>query len=282
MLISLALVYVGVCLLIGIRQRQLIYFPPKLSAAEVQPYASANHLRPWTNAAGVRIAWWRPAVGPTPVSARGIVLLSHGNAGSAAGREYLFDPIQAAAAMDVVVLEYPGYADRPGDPTQTTLCAAANELFVAVTNRWPAVPVFLVGESLGTGVTSFLAGAHPSSIGGVLLLAPYNNLSAASAAHFPWLPVSWLLQDKYPSDQWLQHYRGPLGVVLGEFDRTIPARLGQSLYDGYAGPKRLWTFPVDHYEACQRPSAWWREALDFLGTTGPLPGGQRGLSVPMP
>jgi pimeloyl-ACP methyl ester carboxylesterase len=258
----LAVAYVLVCLLIAWQQRALIYFPPRLSTAALQPYADQNRLLPWTNAAGVRIAWWRPA--PPATASRGVVLITHGNAGSAAGREYLFDPLQQGAALEVVVLEYPGYADRPGTPSQASLLAAAEELLAGVTNRFPGQPVYLVGESLGSGVASYLAGAHPTTIRGLLALVPYNNFTAVGAAHYPWLPIRWILQDTFPSEEWLRNYPGRLGVVVGERDGTVPARLGRALHEGFAGTKRLWSYPVDHFEACEHEPAWWRDAIAFL------------------
>jgi len=259
----LAVGYVLCCLGVWRWQRKLIYFPPQLTRAEVQPYADRNRLQPWTNAAGTRIAWWRPVPDGRSAS-RGVALVTHGNAGSAAGREYLFDPLQEAVPLDVVVLEYPGYADRLGEPSQSSLLAAADELLAGVTNRWPNQPVYLVGESLGSGVAGYLAGFNPALIRGVLLLVPYNHFGAVGAARYPWLPVRWMLHDQYPSDQWLRNYSGPVGIVVGEFDRSVPARLGRALHEGYAGPKRLWSFPADHFEACQQEAGWWRTAFEFL------------------
>lgn len=264
----LAAAYLLCCLLVAWRQRDLMYFPPKLSAAQVQPYADQNRLLPWTNELGTRIAWWRPA--PDQAKSKGVVLIAHGNAGSAAGREYFFDPLQEGGAFDVVVLEYPGYADRPGEPTQASLLAAAEELFRGVTQRFSDRPVYLLGESLGSGVASYLAGAHAAAIQGVLLMVPYSNFTAVGVTRYPWLPVRWILQDTYPSDDWLRNYRGRVGVVVGEWDRTVPARLGRALYDGYSGPKRLWSFPADHFEACEQDAVWWREAMAFLEAS-PLP-----------
>lgn len=262
-LAMLAAAYVLCCLMVGWWQRKLIYFPPKLTPAEVQSYADQNRLQPWTNTAGARIAWWRPARSDAPPS-RGVALLSHGNAGSAAGRAYLFDPIQEALPLDVVILEYPGYADRAGEPSQPSFLSAADELLAGITNRWPNRPVYLVGESLGSGVAGYLAGAHPEVIKGVLLLVPFNNFTTAGSTHYPWLPVPWLLQDKYPSDEWLRNYPGPLGIVVGEIDDIVPPHLGRALYEGFAGPKRLWSFPADHFDACEREAEWWRMAFGFL------------------
>jgi hypothetical protein len=69
----------------------------------------------------------------------------------------------------VFVVEYPGYADRSGKPTERTLEASADEAFRSLTTN---SPIYLVGESLGTGVASYLAGRYPDKVAGVALLAP--------------------------------------------------------------------------------------------------------------
>jgi pimeloyl-ACP methyl ester carboxylesterase len=259
-LLSLAaMVYVGLAAFLFVKQRKLIYFPTRLTAEELAARAAEQQCRPWTNASGDRIGWWRPAEG----KAVGTVLITHGNASTAVGREYIAQPLQSARPLDVFVLEYPGFADRPGEPTEASLLGAATEGFVLLTNR-PG-PLLLVGESLGTGVAAFLAGQCPGRVAGVCLLAPYTRLSDVGAAQFPWLPVRLLLRDRYPSAEHLRSFHGPLAVLVGEADSTVPAELGRRLHAGYDGPKRLWNFPgQEHWEVIEQPANVWLEVLRFL------------------
>ena len=255
----IAVGYATVILTVGCMQRRLLYHPPELGPAEAGRLAERFRFQPWTNLAGLRIGWFRPG---TRGSAAGSVLITHGNAGAAVKRAYLADPIQAATSLDVYVLEYPGFAGRPGKPSQESLTEAAGDAFTLLRSRGP---VYLVGESLGTGVACFLAGTRPREVAGVVLLTPFNNLSAVAEHHYPWLPVRLLLLDRYPSDVWLEAYQGPVGFVVGTADRVIPADLGRLLHDGYSGPKEIWEFQGEsHGEASHRPPEWWREAFGFL------------------
>lgn len=251
--------YAVLVLMVGCVQRKLIYHPPGLAPGEQEATVARAGLLPWTNGVGTRIGWWRPG----SRGGSGTVLVVHGNAGAAAERSYLLDPIQQATGLDVYVLEYPGFAGRAGKPTQSTLTAAADEGLLLLTSA--GKPVFVVGESLGTGVASHLAGQHSQKVAGVILLTPFNSLVTAAGHHYPWLPVRWLLMDPYPSEAWLASYPGPVGVVVGTADRVVPAELGRRLYDGYRGRKRLWSFAgEDHWEASHRPPEWWSEAFGFL------------------
>lgn len=261
-----AMAYVGLAGVLFVAQRSMIYQPAHRTAAELTTLAAERQFRPWTNTTGLRIGWWRPAAAPSSV---GTVLITHGNAGTAVGREYLADPLQAVAPWDVFIFEYPGYADRSGEPTETSLLAAATEGLELLTNR-PG-PLFLVGESLGSGVAAYLAGRFGSRVNAVCLLVPFNNLAAASSAHYPWLPVRLLLRDRFPSDEHLANYHGRLAVIVGGADTVVPAELGRTLFRGFhGGPKRLWEFAgQEHWDAINQPETVWREIVDFLSASAP-------------
>jgi pimeloyl-ACP methyl ester carboxylesterase len=250
--------YVAVALVVMLRQRTLYYHPAHLPAAELAAFARKREMVPWTNAAGLRIGWQRASrVHPSA----GAALLIHGNGGTAVGREYIADPLQAALPLDLFILEYPGYADRPGEPTQESFLAAADEAFLLLTNR---APLYLVTESIGTGAGAWLAGKYPPRVAGVCDLVPYNSLTAVARGRMPWLPVGLLLWDHFPADEWLRNYHGPVAFCVGGADHTIAPELGRALYAGYAGPKRLWLLPgQDHMEATKRTVEWWREVGEF-------------------
>lgn len=257
------MVYAGLVLLVALFQRRLLYLPSRISTADLASLAQAGNFQPWTNAVGQRVGWWRPV--PSGRS-QGCVLVTHGNAGSAVGRDYLANPIQEALALDVYLLEYPGYEDRPGEPTQESLLAAAREAAGLLAGR---TNLFLVGESLGTGVASYLASKLGSKVSGVLLMVPYNRMTDTAASHYPWLPVRWLLKDPYPSADWLPRYGGPVAFLLAGSDRIVPSRLGQALYDAYPGRKRIWVIPgADHEDVLSQPESWWEEVGAFWGLSG--------------
>lgn len=260
LLALVAMVYVGLVIVVALKQRSLIYLPSRIATPELFRLAAEHRFQPWTNAAGERIGWWRPR---QIQEGTGTVLILHGNAGTAVGREYLADPVQESLPLDVFILEYPGYADRDGTPSEASLCDEAAKSFDLLASR-PG-PLFLIGESLGSGVAAFLAGRKPDRVDGVCLLVPFNNLAAAAASHYPWLPVGLLLRDRFPSDRHLQRYQGPLAVLTAGRDSVVPPELGRALFEGYqGGRKHLWDFPEqDHWDAINQPESTWREVSEF-------------------
>lgn len=126
--------------------------------------------------------------------------------------------------------------------------------------------MFLLGESLGSGVACALAGQHPDQIAGLLLITPFTAMADVAAVHYPFLPVGLFLRDRFDSARALTRYRGPVVVVTAGADAVVPARLGRALLQNYSGPSRLFEQSgMTHNTLNLEPDAsWWHEALVFL------------------
>jgi pimeloyl-ACP methyl ester carboxylesterase len=257
--VAVVFAYVAICAIVAINQRQLIYHPPVFDATTADQMAAIKRLERWTTSSGEPIGWKRPS--PRQPS-EGQMLIFHGNGDTALDCSGFADVIQRIAPLDAFMPEYPGYGDLPGKPTEHLIDAAVDR---AINSLSPKAPIYLVGESLGTGVATWLAGRHPDRIAGVILLAPYNRLSAVGQRDYPFLPVRLLLRDQFASDEYLRTYSGPVAILVGGADNVVPEKFGRRLYDGYGGPKRLWEFPADdHGTVMQQPLEVWSEILAFL------------------
>ena len=243
-------------------QRQLIYFPSKAPADVLSEKASRMGLQAWLDSEGMAVGWKTPG---NP-SARYRMLVFHGNAGYALDRNYFVTGLRALGNQwDVFLFEYPGYGAREGTPSEATFKATATQALqalLAVDSR----PVFITGESLGSGVASFLAATSPKQVAGLLLVTPFSSLSDVAAHHYPFLPVRTLLSERYDSREALSHYGGPVAFLLAGRDEVVTSELGQQLYDSYSGPKWLHIEPhAGHNTLPYSPGVpWWREASTFL------------------
>jgi uncharacterized protein len=250
--------YLAICFAMAIGQRSLIYSPRVSDSAKVDRIARSVNLERWTNSDGQNIGFKRlslihPAIGS--------VLVTYGNGGSATGCAHYANDIQNVAAMDVYILEYPGYEDRPGPPTEKSLfAAAANALQMIPTNK----PIYLLGESLGSGVASYLAGTFTNRIDAIVLLSPFTSVTDVGEHRYPFLPVPLLLVDNFPSEQYLRNYHGKVGITVDGRDVVVPEKFGLRLYNNYDGPKKLWEYPDGHHCQIDKPAtAFWKKAIAF-------------------
>ena len=255
--ISVAIIYVVLCGFVFAFQRRLIYFPARLSSAAAEQVAVQEGFTPWRNQAG-QIIGWKMSANSAPT---GSVLIIHGNAGHALDRDYLARPIHDAAAVEVYILEYPGYGVRDGSPNLKSWLAAGEEAFTALPTN---APRYVVSESIGAGVTAHLARTFPREVAGLAMIVPYDELASVGQNQMRLFPAYWLLRDRFNPSEWLKSYDGPVKVLLAEKDEVIPARFGQRLFDGYQGPKTLQIIPgTRHNEVAEQSPEWWREVFAF-------------------
>ncbi len=255
--------YLAVVVGMGLFQRRLIYFPPGYPEQMIEDWAADGGLVEWGDGSGQRVGWFRAS---PERPARMQVLVMHGNGGVAPGAAVYADILGRCADLDVYLLEYPGYGGRGGSPSESSLYQAAEAGLGLMRSD---LRTFLVGESLGTGVAAYLAGRFPERVEGIVLLAPYTSVVDVGQGRYPFLPVRWVLRDRFDSREHLASYRGRVAVVVVLDDTIVPQHFGRSLYEGYAGPKRLWEVPVGGHVAVQSlPLSTWQEILGFWEGVG--------------
>ena len=261
-LLAAVIFTLGVLFMLTALQRHLIYFPSKAQADELSGLASRVGLQAWRDSNGAPIGW--KSAGNH--NARNRIMVFHGNAGYALDRNYFVAGLQTLKdEWEVFLFEYPGYGAREGTPSeanfQTTATQALQSL-LATDSR----PVFIIGESLGSGVASYLAASFPQQVAGLLLVTPFSSLTDVAVHHYPFLPVRSLLSERYDSMEALSHYKGPVAFLLAGRDEVVTTELGQQLYDSYKGPKWLHVEAhAGHNTLPYDPGApWWTEVSTFL------------------
>ena len=211
----LALGYALLCLAVFVFQGALIYFPqPRIAAAGTTTLTLAADVGPV-------LVTSRPRAGAQAV------LYFGGNAEDVS----MSLPELASAFGDAALylMHYRGYGGSAGTPAEAGLVADAVQLFDQVRAEHPRVTV--IGRSLGSGIAVQLAAARP--VARLVLVTPYFSLVDIGAAQFPFLPVRWLMRDKFESWRHAPRVTAHTTFVVAEHDEVIPRRSSDALYQRF-------------------------------------------------
>jgi pimeloyl-ACP methyl ester carboxylesterase len=204
MVVVVTVLFAGVCGALFAFQRSLIYFP--------QPRSYEHGITLMTLKVGAEtvLVSTRPQAGPDAVIYLG------GNAEDVS--QDMPDMVTAFPDKPIYLLHYPGYGGSSGRPSQKAIFNAALTLFDRVYAEHPNVVV--IGRSLGSGVAVWIASQRP--VARLVLVTPYDSLGDAAAPLYPFLPVRWLLLDKYESWRYAPQVTAPTRIIVAEDDEVIP------------------------------------------------------------
>ena len=244
--ITAVIVYLAIVTAAWAFQRKLLYFP---SATRVQP-ANAGLPdvveRVLATPDGQQIVTWVGAAKPGFAT----ILYFHGNGGNLSGRagsmaHYL------RHGYGVMMMSYRGFSGSTGSPSEAANVADAVLAFdTLIADGIQPRDIVVYGESLGSGIATQVAVKRP--VGGLILDAPYTSTVDVGAATYWFLPVRWLMADRYETIRHITRVTAPLLIIHGERDRVIPVAMGRAVHAAAPGRKQITTFPhaghVDHTE----------------------------------
>jgi pimeloyl-ACP methyl ester carboxylesterase len=150
----------------------------------------------------------------------------HGNGEDLANQAWL---VQAMAKFGVGVcaVEYPGYGLMRDVPLSEESVYATAEVALKHLAKLGVPPgsIVLQGQSLGTGVAAEMArrgyGAR------LVLISPYTSMVDMAALVAPFLPVRWLIRDRFETGRKAPSLALPALVIHGTNDALIPIEMGK-------------------------------------------------------
>ncbi|XP_071463998.1 protein ABHD12B isoform X3 [Marmota flaviventris] len=177
-----------------------------------------------------------------------IIVYLHGSAEHRAAPHRLeLVKVLSDGGFHVLSVDYRGFGDSTGKPTEEGLTADAICVYEWTKARCGATPVCLWGHSLGTGVATNAAKVLEEKgcpVDAIVLEAPFTNIWDASI-NYPLLKIyqklpgcvqvlmDALRKDRivFPSDENVKFLSSPLLILHGEDDRTVPLECGKKLYE---------------------------------------------------
>jgi fermentation-respiration switch protein FrsA (DUF1100 family) len=227
--------YAGVIVVLMALENSLVYHPVMASQDwALPPNSRVRDVELHTSDGTLIHAWWCPVEG-----ARGAVLYCHGNAGNLSHRAESIAAINRVVGEAVLIFDYPGYGKSGGRPSEAGCYAAAEAAYDWLVERQKIPPerIVLYGGSLGGGVAVDLASRRPHRA--LVLVKTFTSLPDVGRKQFPWLPVRWLMRNRFDNLAKIGHCRRPVFITHGTADRVVPYELGRRLFAAANEPKEF-------------------------------------------
>lgn len=129
----------------------------------------------------------------------------------------------------IYLVNYRGYGGSSGEPTEKGIYADAQAIYDIVSQDHETLSV--VGQSLGTGVATYLASTRP--VTKTVLIAPYDSIQHVVQDMYPIFPMPVLLLDKYRSIDRVDQISSPTLILIAELDELIPAKYSNLLIEKF-------------------------------------------------
>ncbi|XP_034530973.1 lysophosphatidylserine lipase ABHD12-like [Notolabrus celidotus] len=200
------------------------------------------------------VSQWEKAAGRSPErcwetlgDGSPVIIYLHGNLGTRAIHHRVeLVKILSAAGFHVLSLDYRGFGDSTGEPSEAGLTRDALYLYEWAKKQSGGGLVCLWGHSLGSGVatnTAVKVQEQGSSVDAVILEAPYTRIGEVVRIHplaqmYMFLPgfesLIWSILEKnnivFANDENLKTVTSPLLVLHAEDDNIVPYHMGLKLY----------------------------------------------------
>ena len=254
--------YLALTLILFLAQRKLLYVPNNSLLTEES--IKARGLEYWLS----QDDNYRGLISSQPQNnAKGTIIVFHGNGGIAIDRSYYANAL-VKLGYRVLLAEYPGYGGRSGKPSEEVFVADARKTVELIHQEYGS-PIYLWGESLGSGVVASTVSDDTLPVDGIVLITPWDSLPNLAQTLYSFFPVKWLVLDKFDSINNLKSFPGNIGILIAGKDEVIPANLGNNLYESLVNTNKKmwflenaghndWVYYLDNY--------WWQEVMNFLVT----------------
>ncbi len=243
------LAYAGFCALLFFQQRGLIYYPQYTGVA---PELTNLELR----RDGVTLRGWQHQ------SQRRHALLYFGGNGERV--EYAAAELaERLSDHAVYALAYRGYGASEGRPSEGAMVGDALALYDYVRQRHGDGSIAVLGRSLGGGVGAQVAAGR--TVAALVLVTPFDSLVELAQSMYPFVPVRWLLRDRYESIRHLAAYPGAILVVRAGRDEVIPPAATDRLLAGLPASTRVLDLADAGHNDLDADRRYLDTVVEFLG-----------------
>lgn len=237
------LAYLGACIAFWSGQNNYIFEPePVLQTTPERIGLKADdiYIHSGTGSeSGELFSWWIPAT----IKDAPTVLYFHGNdknVGYVRDLEYARE--MHGLGYNILMIDYRGYGKSSGGkPSEVKVYEDAESAWNYLINqrRIPPHRIFIYGHSLGGAIAINLAIYHPDAAG-IIAESTFTNMpDAASANGYGFMPTNLLIHERFDSLSKIPKLKIPLLIIHGKWDKVVPYKMGQELFDAAPQPKTI-------------------------------------------
>lgn len=184
--------------------------------------------------------WWVPS----PSTDAPVLLYFHGNGGNISANLPRVQRYRAVG-FSVFLIDYRGYGLSEGRfPSEKRVYEDAEAAWRYLVDERGIDPqqLYVFGHSLGGAIALELATRQPQ-IPGLVIEGAFTSMRdmAVEEKGYGWLPVHWLLTQRFNSLQKVSSLATPIFLIHGTEDQVVPADMSERLYQAAASTrKELW------------------------------------------
>jgi fermentation-respiration switch protein FrsA (DUF1100 family) len=192
------------------------------------------------------------------------ILYCHGNAEQVGDLAPLAAHLRDTLQASIFLFDYRGYGFSEGRPNEIGCLADGRAAQHWLAKRVGAKPsqIILMGRSLGGGVAVALAADDGARA--LILENTFPSAVDVAAHHFPWLPVRWLMSNRYDSLSRIARYNGPLYQIHGESDDLVPPAFGWCLFEACPSHEKHFREIAGRGHNDLWPSSYYVDLAEFL------------------
>jgi fermentation-respiration switch protein FrsA (DUF1100 family) len=192
------------------------------------------------------------------------ILYCHGNGEDVSSVGEFAAILSKKLTASIFVFDYRGYGHSQGRPSEIGCIADGNAAQHWLAQRTGVRPkdIVLMGRSLGSAIAIALAAENGARA--LIIENAFPTMTDVAAWHYPWLPVRWVMTNRYDNLSHIQRYEGPLLQCHGTRDELIPLSFARRLFDMATSANKQWLeFPgLGHNSAM--PHSYYDDLSAFL------------------
>jgi len=179
--------------------------------------------------------------------------------------QFLLDAPEALPGFSIAAVDYRGYGDSTGTPSEAALKADALLVHDRLKQASGASRTIVMGRSLGTALAAHVAANR--AVAAVILVTPFDSIRAVGQERHPFVPVGLLLKNPFEVAPDASRIDAPALFLIAGQDVTVPPEHARRLAGAWRGQVKTVTLAADHESILSHPG-YWRTIRDFLAQTG--------------